>query len=70
MTVKSVAVAGLFGVGALYIARQTPMISDGMRRAAPWNGKSVPMVPEVMVRNDWSAAWWAIPAVGAYYLSK
>lgn len=64
--------AGAIGAAAIFVARKAYK-KGPLYTASTFNGKSLlPAVlkPAAGEKNGWSAAFWIIPAAGAYYLSK
>jgi hypothetical protein len=70
MSYKETLMLGAAGAVAIYVARKIPSVKAVFDKGANNNGKMVPGVPEIALRNGWSAAWIAIPAAAAFYLSR
>lgn len=72
MSMKNTLILGLAGAAAIYTVRKIPAI-NAMTTNAPFanNGKAVPGIShDLMARNGWSFAFVALPAIGAWYLSR
>ena len=62
---------GAVCAASIYVARKIQPIEKVMDGGVVSNGKTVPIIPaDFMSKNQWSAAFWIIPAVAAYYLAK
>lgn len=72
MSMKNTLILGLAGAAAIYTVRKIPALNT-VTTNTPFNdnGKTVPLIPPgLMARNSWSFAFVAIPAIGAWYLSR
>lgn len=71
MSLKQTLIVGVVGAVGIVAARKfVPAIVDGVNTATTTNGQLLPFVPEIMPRNGWSFAFVAVPAIGAWYLSR
>lgn len=71
MSFKDTLILGAVGAAGIYVARKIPGVESTMDKVAPTNNKALPLIPpEFMSRNSWSFAFVALPAIGAWYLSR
>lgn len=70
MSIKETLMLGAVGAAGIYLARQIPALEQPLDGTPTNNKGSVPLVPEFMVRNNWSLMFTLIPAAAAYYLSN
>lgn len=70
MSIKQTLIMGAVGaVGIVAARRVSASTIDGTGSGAS-SGQMLPFVPEIMPKNGWSFAFVAIPALGAWYLSR
>jgi hypothetical protein len=70
MSLKDAFMLGAVGAAGIFVARKIPVVGNRMDQGAPTTNGALPLVPDVMVKNGWSAAFVLIPAAAAWYLSK
>lgn len=70
MAIKDTLLLGVVGAAGIFIARKIPTVENLMDQThGPWN-RGILIPDTIGAKNGWSAPFWIVPALGAWYLSR